>query len=221
MNKEVRTAALFDCRTPYLRPLFEECLYPWLILTRIREYTERLVAEGIPGFREIADGVLVGPGARIHESAVIEGPAVIGAGCEIRPGAYLRGDVLLGEGCVIGNSTELKSCVLLDGVQAPHYNYIGDSVLGNRAHTGAGTICSNLKADGRDVIVHGDSEYPTGRRKVGAFLGDRADVGCGCVLNPGTVIGRETSVYPLIALRGVYPAGCIVKAPDCIVERRK
>lgn len=221
MNKQVRTAALFDCRTPYLRPLFEECLYPWLILSQIGAHIERLLTEGIPGYREIAPGVLVGTGVKIHESAVIEGRAVIGAGCEIRPGAYLRGDVLLGEGCVIGNSTELKNCVLLDGAQVPHYNYIGDSILGNRAHMGAGAICSNLKADGRDVTVHGDSDYPTGRRKVGAFLGDHADVGCGCVLNPGTVIGGGTAVYPLLSLRGVYPAGCIVKAPDCVVERRK
>ncbi len=220
MNKEVTTEALFAPKASYIRPLFEGRRYPWLILPEIGAYIKKLLSEGIEGYRELFPGVLVGEGVRISEHAVISGPAVIGAGCELRPGAYLRGNVLLGEGCVIGNSTELKNCVLLDRAQAPHYNYIGDSILGVRAHMGAGAICSNLKADGRDVVIHGDVEYPTGLRKVGAFLGDGADVGCGCVLNPGTIIGRETSVYPLTPLRGVYPAASIVKAQNTVVEWR-
>lgn len=220
MHKEVTTEALFDCKTAYIRPLFEKCRYPWLILSELRPYLEQLLLSGIEGYRELYPGVLVGEGARISDRAVIEGPAVIGSGCELRPGAYLRGSVLLGEGCVVGNSTELKNCVLLDRAQAPHYNYIGDSVLGVRAHMGAGSICSNLKADGSDVVIHGEVEYPTGRRKVGAFLGDGADIGCGCVLNPGTVVGKQTSVYPLTPLRGVYPAFSIVKAQDRVVLRK-
>ena len=156
---------------------------------------------------------------QIANTATILPPAIIGAGTEIRPGAYLRGNVICGYNCVIGNSTELKNVVLLDKVQVPHYNYVGDSVLGNRAHLGGGAICSNLKADGKNVVIHGDQEYETGLRKIGAILGDHADVGCGCVLNPGTVVGKNTSVYPLTSLRGVYPADCIVKAQKEIVKR--
>ncbi len=219
LKKEAEISALFECRTPYLRALFEAHRYPWELLPEIAAYAEALVARGLDGFSEVADGVLAGEGCRIHESAVLIGPAVIGAGCELRPGAYLRGGVLIGEGCVIGNSCELKNCILLDGVQAPHYNYIGDSVLGNRAHLGAGAFCSNLKAGGGRVTVHGEREYETDLRKVGAFLGDGADIGCGCVLNPGTVVGRGSSAYPLLALRGVYPAGCIIKATGTAVQR--
>lgn len=151
---------------------------------------------------------------------MIEGPTIIGEGTEIRPGAFIRGSVITGKDCVVGNSTELKNCILLDRVQVPHYNYAGDSVLGNRAHMGAGAVCSNLKADGKMVVIHGDSEYETGMRKIGGILADGADVGCGCVLNPGTVIGKNTSVYPLNALRGVFPADCIVKSQDVVVERK-
>ena len=128
--------------------------------------------------------------------------------------------VITGEKCVIGNSSELKNCVLLNTVQVPHYNYVGDSVLGNYAHMGAGSICSNLKSDGKNIVIHGDVEYETGLRKIGGILGDHADIGCGCVLNPGTVIGKNTSVYPLNALRGVFPEGCIVKKIDDVVKRR-
>ncbi|MBR4071217.1 MAG: UDP-N-acetylglucosamine pyrophosphorylase [Clostridia bacterium] len=173
----------------------------------------------IEGYSFISDGVLIGEGVTIHKSAVIIPPAVIGKGTEIRPGAFLRGNVIIGEGCVIGNSSELKNCILLDGVQVPHYNYVGDSILGNKAHMGAGAVCSNLKSDGRAVVIHGDEEYETGLRKIGAILGDGADIGCGCVLNPGTVVGKSTTVYPLTSLRGVYPENCIVKSTTIVVKR--
>ena len=156
----------------------------------------------------------------IAATATIEGTAVIGHGTVLRPGAYLRGGVLIGSGCVIGNSTELKNCLIMDGAQVPHYNYVGDSVLGRKAHMGAGAVCSNLKSDGKNVVVRGTRNYETGLRKVGAFLGDGADIGCGCVLSPGTVVGCGTSVYPLTHLRGVIPPGCIVKRPDNIVKRK-
>ena len=126
----------------------------------------------------------------------------------------------MGESCVIGNSTELKNCIIMDHAQVPHYNYVGDSILGHKAHMGAGAVCSNLKGDGKNVVIHSAANYDTGRRKVGAFLGDCADVGCGCVLSPGTVIGKGTSVYPLTHLRGVIPAHSIVKAADKIVQKR-
>lgn len=220
MNKLVKTKDLFDCKVPYLQELFAPCEYPWEILPRIKDYIKELIEKGIPGYSLISEDVLAGEDVKIYPTATIEGPAIIGSGTEIRPGAFIRGSVITGENCVIGNSTELKNCVLLSRVQVPHYNYVGDSVLGNHAHMGAGSICSNLKADGKSVIIHGDEEYETGIRKIGGILGDNADVGCGCVLNPGTVIGKNTSVYPLTALRGVIPENCIVKSMDNIVKRK-
>ena len=221
MNKKVETKDLFDRIPDYIRPLLEQSRYPWEILPKIKAYIENLVQAEPTRFTELAPGVYVGEKVTIHPSAVILPPAVIGDECEIRPNAYIRGSVITGARCVIGNSTELKNCVLLDGVQVPHYNYVGDSVLGNRAHMGAGAVCSNFKAAGNEVVVHGEREYPTGLTKLGGILGDGADVGCGCVLNPGTVIGKNTAVYPLNALRGVFPAECIVKSQENIVERRK
>lgn len=222
MNKgDIRTSALFDCRTEYLRELFSKHEYPWEMLAELKEYIEKVIERGLPGYHLISDGVLVGEDVKIYPTATIEPPAVIGSGSVVRPGAYIRGSVITGRGCVIGNSSELKNCVLLDGVQAPHYNYIGDSVLGNLAHMGAGSICSNLKSDGRAVVIHGDKEYETGLRKLGAILADGADIGCGSVLNPGTVVGKNTSVYPLTPLRGVYPSDAIVKGTDTVVAREK
>lgn len=219
MIKQVKISELFDSITPYLEGLFDGCTYPWEVLPKIGFYMKDMMAKEMEGFHEIAPGVWVGENVQIASTATILPPAIIGAGTEIRPGAYLRGNVICGYNCVIGNSTELKNVVLLDKVQVPHYNYVGDSVLGNRSHLGGGAICSNLKADGKNVVIHGDQEYETGLRKIGAILGDHADVGCGCVLNPGTVIGKNTSVYPLTSLRGVYSADCIVKAQKEIVKR--
>ena len=220
MNKSVEIKELFDCKTPYLISLFEKYKYPWEILPEIKNYIMGLIENGIDGYEEISEGVLVGKNVKIYPTAVIEAPAIIGEGTEIRPGAFIRGRVITGANCVIGNSTELKNCVMLDKVQVPHYNYVGDSVLGNHAHMGAGSICSNLKSDGKPVVIHGDTDYETGLRKIGGILADGADVGCGCVLNPGTVIGKNTSVYPLTSLRGVFPSDCIVKSADNIVKRK-
>ncbi|MBQ4091354.1 MAG: UDP-N-acetylglucosamine pyrophosphorylase [Clostridia bacterium] len=189
------------------------------MLPHLKGYILSLIENGIEGYTLFSDNVLVGPNVKIYPAATIEGPTVIGTGCEVRPGAFIRGGVITGAGCVIGNSSELKNAILLDKVQIPHYNYVGDSILGNRAHTGAGTICSNLKSDGKNVVVHGDEDFQTGLRKLGGILGDGADVGCGSVINPGTVIGKNTSVYPLTSLRGVYPADCIVKTTDTVVKR--
>ena len=221
MNKCVKTSELYDCHVPYLKELFDSCEYPWEMLPKIKDWIARLIASGLPDFTELKPGVWVGKNVKIAEHVTIEAPAIIGHGTEIRPGAYLRGNVITGENCVLGNSSELKNSILLDKVQIPHYNYVGDSVLGNKAHMGAGSICSNLKSDEKAVIVHGDVEYTTGLRKIGGLLADGADIGCGCVINPGTVIGKNTSVYPLTALRGVYPAQCIVKTQNTIVERKE
>lgn len=218
---KIKTSELFCCKTEYLCELFEACEYPWEMLPKIKEKAEELIEKGITGYKLISENVLVGENVKIHPTASIEGPAVIGSGSEIRPGAYIRGSVITGENCVIGNSTELKNCIMLDKVQVPHYNYVGDSVLGNHAHMGAGAVCSNLKSDGKAVVIHGDTDYNTGLRKIGGILGDGADIGCGCVLNPGTVIGKNTSVYPLTMLRGVYGENLIVKATDKTVVRKE
>ncbi len=219
MNKCVKTKELFDCETPYLKELFLESEYPWEMLPKIKDWIKKLIEEGLEGFTEIKENVFVGENVEIAPTATIEGPAIIGEGTQIRPGAYIRGNIITGKNCTIGNSTEIKSSILLDKVQVPHYNYVGDSILGNHAHMGAGAVCSNLKADGKNIVIHADEDYETGLRKIGGILGDNADIGCGCVLNPGTIIGKTTSVYPLTALRGVYPENSIVKQSDNIVER--
>ena len=222
MNKYVRTRELYALVPDHLAPLFASCEYPWEMLPKLKSYILDRIKEGIPGYSLYSNNVLVGESVKIYPTAVIEGPAIIGSECEIRPGAFIRGSVITGSGCIIGNSSELKNCVLLNGVQIPHYNYIGDSILGYKAHTGAGTICSNLKTDGKPVVVHGDVDYETGLRKLGAILGDMADIGCNSVLNPGTVVGRNTSVYPMTRLRGVYPENCIVKSENiCVLKEEK
>ena len=221
MNKKlVETKDLFECHIPFLKDVFENSKYPWEILPQIKEICAKLVQNGIPGYKEIEPGILVGENVKIAKTATIESPAIIGSNTELRPGAFLRGNVIIGEKCVIGNSSELKNSILLDHVQVPHYNYVGDSILGDYAHMGAGSILSNLKSGGSNVVIHGEKEYETGLRKIGGFLGEHADIGCGSVLNPGTIIGKNTSVYPLSMLRGVYPANSIVKAPNKVVERK-
>ncbi len=215
----VKTRDLYDCQTAYLKPLFESAEYPWEMLSKIKGYIMSLIEQGLEGFSEIAPDVWVGEGVKIASTATIEAPAIIGKNTEIRPGAYIRGAVITGEGCVLGNSSEFKNCVLLNNVQVPHYNYVGDSVLGNRAHMGAGSICSNLKSDGKNIVIHADTPIETGLRKIGGILADYADIGCGCVINPGTVVGKRTRVYPLTSLRGVFGEDLIVKSLDNVVKR--
>lgn len=218
--KKVKSKQLFDRIPPLIAPLFDAFEYPWESLIGLKEYIREILENPPMGYSLLSDGILIGDGVKIHPNATIEAPAIIGSRTEIRPGAYLRGYVFCGEGCVIGNSTELKNCILMDRVQVPHYNYVGDSILGTGAHLGAGAVCSNLKSDGTNVVIHGDCEYQTNLRKLGGILADHADVGCGCVLNPGTVVGKNTSVYPLNSLRGVYPENCIVKDKDHCVKRK-
>lgn len=221
VNKKVKISDLYDCKVPYLLELFEKNEYPWEILPQIKDHVLKILEGGIEGYKTYQEGVLIGEDVKIYPGVVIEGTAIIGSGTEIRPGAFLRGNVIIGRNCVIGNSTEMKNCVLLDNVQVPHYNYVGDSVLGNFAHMGAGAICSNFKAGGSNVVVHADVDYETNLRKAGGFLADGADVGCGCVINPGTVVGRNTWVYPLTALRGVVGEGMIVKDKNTIIIKNE
>lgn len=220
MSKKVKTSELYEKVPAYLKSYFDQTTYPWELLPEIKKIVKKILEEGLEGYTLYAEGILVGEDVKIHPNAVIEPPAIIGAGTELRPGAFLRGNVICGEGCVIGNSTELKNCILLDRVQVPHYNYVGDSILGYHAHMGAGSICSNLKSDGKNVVIRGEESIETGLRKIGGILGDSADIGCGSVLNPGTVIGKNTSVYPLTSLRGVYPENSIVKDTKTVVPRK-
>lgn len=222
MNKlNIKTSELFEsCPIPFLEEVFKNSEYPWQILPQIKEIVKKQIELGVPGYTEIAPGVYVGENVKIAKTATIEAPAIIGSGTELRPGAYLRGNVIIGENCVVGNSSELKNSILLFHVQVPHYNYVGDSILGSHSHMGAGSICSNLKSDGKNIVIHGDKEYETGLRKIGAILGDHADIGCGSVLNPGTIIGKNTQVYPLSMLRGCFPENSIVKRIDNVVDKR-
>lgn len=166
----------------------------------------------VPAGVHITGDVWIDPTAKLPAYATIQGPAWIGADTELRPGAYIRGNVIVGAGCVLGNACEFKNCLLLDGVQAPHFNYVGDSILGNRAHLGAGVICSNLRLDGKPVTVRlSDRAIDTGLRKFGAILGDAAEVGCNAVLNPGSVLGRRSLVTPLTAFSGFLPANTIAR----------
>lgn len=219
MSKLVKTKELFQCDIPYLSDFFDNFQYPWEMLPCIKNHIMLLIEKGLESYTKYSDTVYLGENVKIYPNVTIEGPAIIGSGTEIRPGAFIRGSVITGENCVIGNSSELKNCILLNRVQVPHYNYVGDSILGNYAHMGAGSICSNLKSDKKPVVIKGDKNYETGIRKIGAILGDNADIGCGCVLNPGTVVGKNTWVYPLNSLRGIYPSDSIVKDSKNIVKK--
>jgi NDP-sugar pyrophosphorylase family protein len=192
---------------------FPADLPPWEWLKRIGPALEKLVArrpEKVPAGIQIEGVVWLDASVKLPAYATIIGPAWIGARTEIRPGAFIRGNVIVGEGCVLGNSCEFKNCLLLDGVQVPHFSYVGDSILGNKAHLGAGVICSNLRLDQKPVVVRAsEATYDTGLRKFGAILGDAAEVGCNAVLNPGSILGKRALVSPTTAFSGVLPANTI------------
>ena len=209
----MKTADLFDLSHTLAAPWLARTDYPWEILDRIKDIIAA-IGETLPAdaFDHPADGVWIAKDAEVFPSAYIGAPCIIGHGTQVRQGAFIRGGALVGDGAVIGNSTELKNCILFDGVQAPHFNYVGDAVLGYRAHLGAGAVTSNVKSDKTPVVVqNGKERIETGRRKLGAMVGDWVEVGCNSVLNPGTVIGRESRVYPLSCVRGVVPPRHIVK----------
>ena len=168
MNKKViLTKDLIKCDISHVKNFFDKYEYPWEMIPHIKALVKELLAKGIPGYKLLKEDVLVGENVSIAETATIIGPAIIGSNTEIRPGCFIRGNFICGDNCVLGNSSEFKNCILLHHVQAPHYNYVGDSILGNHAHMGAGSICSNLKSDGKNVVIHGDVDIDTGLRKVG------------------------------------------------------
>ena len=193
--------------------------YPWEVLQGIKELIISLGNSLGEEFTQISPQVWVHKTASIAPTAYLGAPCIIGEETEVRHGAFIRGSALVGAGCVVGNSVELKNVILFDKVQVPHYNYVGDSILGYKAHMGAGAVTSNVKADRSLVVIHGKQDIPTGIKKVGAMLGDRVEVGCNSVLNPGTVIGRDSNVYPLSCVRGVVPENSIYKASGNIVKK--
>lgn len=193
--------------------------YPWQALKGLGAFIADLGGKLGSDYNQIAPKVWAHKTATIAPTAYLGENVIIGAGTEVRHCAYIRGNALIGENCVVGNSTELKNVILFDGVQVPHYNYVGDSVLGYKAHLGAGAITSNVKSDKGEVVIKCASPIPTGMKKVGAMVGDFVEVGCGSVLNPGTVIGRNTSVYPLVSVRGVIPADSIVKGAGIVISK--
>ena len=195
--------------------------YPWEALSGITDMLFHLGAS-LPKneYNEVRPGVWVHKTARVYDSAFLGSPCIIGAGSEVRHGAFIRGSALVGRDAVVGNSVELKNVILFDHVETPHYNYVGDSILGFYAHMGAGSITSNVKADRKTIVVKdGTERIKTGLKKIGAMLGDHVEVGCNAVLNPGTIVGRDAVVYPLSMVRGVVPEAHIYKSPDRIVPK--
>lgn len=221
--EEMTVEALYDLTHTAAADYLRGFTYPWEALAGIRDMVLALGRTLSPEeYDHPQEDVWISKSAKIWPYATVTGPAVIGPGTEVRPGAFLRGSILVGEGCVVGNSTELKNVILFDGVQVPHYNYVGDSILGYKAHMGAGSITSNVRGDKALVTVKSSmGNVETGRKKVGAMLGDRAEIGCGAVMNPGTVIGRDSNIYPLTMVRGFVPAGCMMKNTGAVVRKEK
>ena len=221
MNEKIKISDLFERAPDMIHPLFAECRFPWEVLDKLRVFLECVISSRPEGFLEYSPGVLIGEGVEIEEGAKILPPTVISKNAKIRKDAYVRGSVFIGEGAVVGHATEVKNSVMMDHAEAPHFNYVGDSILGKRAHIGAGVILSNLKSDKTAVVIHADRDYHTGRRKLGAILGDHAEIGCNSVLNPGSIIGKAATVYPLTSFRGVLPEGYIAKSQGIIVKKDK
>ena len=219
---EVKIKDLYDLSHTRAAEYLKQFTYPWEALAGISDLILE-IGKSLPAdeFDHPAENVWIAKDATVFSTAYIHGPCIIGHNTEVRQCAFIRGSALIGDNCVVGNSTELKNVIIFDVVQVPHYNYVGDSILGYRSHMGAGSITSNVKSDKTLVVIKsGDEKIETGRKKVGAMVGDGVEVGCGSVLNPGTVIGRNSNVYPLSSVRGVVPANSIYKGRNDIAEKK-
>jgi NDP-sugar pyrophosphorylase family protein len=210
---------LYDLSHTMAKAYLEDFTYPWEALKGIKDMIISLGATLGEEYTEVSPQVWVHRTATVAPTAYLGAPCIIGANTEVRHCAFIRGSALVGENCVVGNSVELKNVILFDNVQTPHYNYVGDSILGYKSHMGAGSITSNVKSDKTLVVIHGETKMETGQKKVGALLGDFVEIGCNSVLNPGTVIGRNSSVYPLSCVRGVVPANSIYKTGGVITAK--
>lgn len=220
--EECKVCNLYNLEESIAKELLEKVTYPWEALSQINDFILTLGASlDTEKYKKIGEDIWIAKTAKVMPTAYIHGPAIIGENAEIRHCAFIRGKAIIGEGAVVGNSTELKNVILFNKVQVPHYNYVGDSILGYKAHMGAGSITSNVKSDKKLVnIKNGKEQIETGIKKVGAMIGDEVEVGCGSVLNPGTVIGKNSNIYPLSSVRGVIPKNSIYKKQNEIVEKR-
>ena len=219
--EECRIENLYNLEQTIAKDIFEGVTYPWEVLPKIEEFIISLGKTLDKNeYEEKGENIWIAKSAKVAPTAYIAGPAIIGKNAEIRHCAFIRGKAIVGEGAVVGNSTELKNVILFNKVQVPHYNYVGDSILGYKSHMGAGSVTSNVKSDEKLVIVkNGKEQIETGLKKFGATLGDEVEVGCGSVLNPGTVVGKHTNIYPLSSIRGVVPEHSIYKNQNEIVEK--
>lgn len=220
--EECKIHNLLNLDETIAKELFKGIEYPWEVLPKIGEFIIKL-GETLDEneYNQTDENIWIAKTANIAPTAYIKGPAIIGKNAEIRHCAFIRGNAIVGENAVVGNSTELKNVILFNKVQVPHYNYVGDSILGFKAHMGAGSITSNVKSDKKPVIVKNDNnKIETGFKKFGAILGDNVEIGCGSILNPGSVIGRNTNIYPLSSVRKVVPENTIYKNQNEIVEKR-
>lgn len=220
--RDTEINALYTLDETIAKNIFDGAVYPWEVLSKIGDFIKSLGSTLPNDLYEKRDGdVWIARTAKVYPSACINGPAIIDEEAEVRHCAFIRGNAVVGKGAVVGNSTELKNVILFNKVQVPHYNYVGDSILGFKAHMGAGSITSNVKSDKTLVVVRaGDETYETGLKKFGAMLGDNVEVGCNSVLNPGTVVGRRANIYPTSMVRGFIPANSIYKKQGEIAEKR-
>ena len=222
MYENLKNKNLFNFDETIAADIFTDIDFPWDVLPKINDFIIWLGKSlSEEDYDKKGDNILIAKSADIAPTATINGPCIIGKDTEVRPGAFIRGNAIVGENCVVGNSTELKNVILFNNVQVPHYNYVGDSILGYKSHMGAGSITSNVKSDKSDVVIKYEGDkIATGLRKMGAILGNYVEVGCNSVLNPGTIIGSNTNIYPLSSVRGYIPKGSIYKNQGNIVEKR-
>mgnify|MGYP004613042623 FL=1 len=219
---ECKIINLYDLNQTIAKEVFTGCEYPWEVLPKIKDFIINL-GESLnkEDYDKVGENIWVAKNAKIAPTAYINGPAIIGKNAEIRHCAFIRGNAIVGENAVVGNSTELKNVILFNNVQVPHYNYVGDSILGYKSHMGAGSITSNVKSDKKLVVVkNGDKKIETGLKKFGAMIGDNVEVGCGSILNPGSVIGKNSNIYPLSSVRGFVKANSIYKKQGEIVDKK-
>ncbi|MCI8636638.1 MAG: UDP-N-acetylglucosamine pyrophosphorylase [Clostridia bacterium] len=219
--EECKVCNLYNLEETIAKELLEKVTYPWEALVQIEDYIIKLGNTLDPEkYEKKGENIWIAKSAKVMPTAYIQGPAIIGENAEIRHCAFIRGKAIIGNGAVVGNSTELKNVILFNKVQVPHYNYVGDSILGHKAHMGAGSITSNVKSDKKLIIIkNGENKIETGIKKIGAMLGDEVEVGCGSVLNPGTIVGKNTNIYPLSSVRGVIPPKSIYKNKNEIVQK--
>ena len=219
--EECKICNLYSLDQSIARKLLESAVYPWEVLPKIKEFIIELGNQlNKDEYEQKGENVWIAKTAKVAPTAYINGPAIIGKDAEIRHCAFIRGNAIIGEGAVVGNSTELKNVILFNKVQVPHYNYVGDSILGYKSHMGAGSITSNVKSDKKLIVIkNGKEQIETGIKKIGAMLGDEVEIGCGSILNPGSIIGKNTNIYPLSSVRGVVPKNSIYKKQNEIVEK--